>query len=123
MRRAAALLALFALALAALGGMSARLWPDAAAPAETLLVYGDAAALEGAVLSYSGELAGHVEWSAPAGESAAPRWTQDYPFGPSGAPRIFLYIFDPLTGGRPFRGPAIYGRRRRRRGQEARGLQ
>ena len=109
MRRAAALLALFALALAALGGMSARLWPDAAAPAETLLVYGDAAALEGAVLSYSGELAGHVEWSAPAGESAAPRWTQDYPFGPSGAPRIFLYIFDPLTGGGPSAGLQYMG--------------
>lgn len=107
MRRAAALLALFALALAALGGMSARLWPDAAAPAETLLVYGDAAALEGAVLSYSGELAGHVEWSAPAGESAA---------------HLPVY-FRPAHGGRPFRGPAIYGRRRRRRGQEARGLQ
>ena len=89
MARSRALLALFVLALAALGAMSGAVWTSAASGApEIEPLYGDAAALEAFELGYEARLSAGVTLTSAAGSPLEASWERGG--GMSDQPYIFI---------------------------------
>ena len=89
MARSRALLALFVLALAALGAMSGAVWTSAASGApEVEPLYGDAAALEAFELGYEARLSAGVTLVSEAGSPLEASWERGQ--GMSDQPYIFI---------------------------------
>ena len=89
MARSRALLALFVLALAALGAMSGAVWTSAASGApEVEPLYGDAAALEAFELGYKARLSAGVTLTSAAGSPLEASWERGR--GMSDQPHIFI---------------------------------
>lgn len=89
MARSRALLALFVLALAALGAMSGAVWTSAASGApEVEPLYGDAAALEAFELGYKARLSAGVTLTSAAGSPLEASWERGG--GMSDQPYIFI---------------------------------
>ena len=102
MARSRALLALFVLALAALGAMSGAVWTSAASGApEIEPLYGDAAALEAFELGYEARLSAGITLVSEAGSPLEASWERGQ--GMSDQPYIFIRedSFAPAPDGSP----------------------